>query len=96
MEKEDTSLYCVHCKRKFKNWFAIVGHLQHCRERVCVRRFEYPGYRFILFLNPLHRVVNGLQALQKEYPDKPKMFFASVIFLKHANYIKEFKIEEIS
>lgn len=96
MAKEDNSLYCVHCKKKFKNWFAIVGHLQHCRERLCVRRFEIQNYRFILFMNPLHRLVNALQAVQKEYPDSPKIFLGSVSFLKHANYIKEFKIEDIS
>lgn len=47
-------------------------------------------------MNPLHRLVNALQAVQKEYPDSPKIFLGSVSFLKHANYIKEFKIEDIS
>lgn len=94
--QEDKSLYCVHCKRKFKNWHAVVGHLQHCNERICIRKFEIGNYRFVLYMNPLHRVVNGLKDLQKEYPDNAKFFAGSILVLKHAKFIKHYTIEKMS
>ena len=47
-------------------------------------------------MNPLHRLVNALQGVQKEFPDNPKIFLGSIIFLKHSNYIIDFKIEKIT
>ena len=89
----------MHCKRKFAGYKALTAHLAGCPERNLKRIFDVGGYRFVLHMNPLHRVMRGLRDLQKkirgQYTDSERIFMGAVICLSSMGYIKDYQIAKI-
>lgn len=95
-QKKTDPLQCVHCSRWFPHWHALVAHLQHCPQRILKRKFEVGGYRFWVFLNPLHRSIRALRQIENEHPKNDTLFLGALLALQKAKLIKSFEIEELN
>ena len=92
-QKKSQPLACVHCGRVFKNYQALVGHLQYCPNRILKRTFEVGDYRFLVFLNPRHRTIRSLRQIENEHPKNEKLFLGALMGLHNAKMIHKFEIE---
>ena len=90
--EDQKQFYCIHCRKPFKNWHALVSHLKFCKKRKLRRLFDCLEYRFIIHLNPRHRIMDALKQLQSEYAAQPKVFLGAVPFLQNASLIDSFEI----
>lgn len=87
---------CVHCKRQFSSYKGLTAHLAGCTERKLKRVFDVGKYKFVLTMNPLHRVVRGLREVQRQikgkYPDEEKLFTAVLMYLQATGQVDSYEI----
>ena len=95
-QKKSEPLSCIHCSRVFKNYHALVAHLQHCPNRILKRTFEVGDYRFLVFLNPRHRAVRSLRQIENEHPKNDTLFLGALMGLQYAKMINKFEIEPLN